>query len=126
MRAYAHRHKHIHIHTPTHTSTTGILRASIPECRDAWRFSLGRGVLAIATLGVLTGIPSSSSTLYCYFIPESAVDFVNCFIIILAVPGERRAISVSMLAEKLAGQSVALEKLVITWQEGRARLQQWC
>ena len=90
MRAYAHRHKHIHIHTPTHTSTTGILRASIPECRDAWRFSLAGGELAIATLGVLTGIPSSSSTLYCYFIPESAVYFVNCFIIILAVPWRKK------------------------------------
>ena len=32
---YVHIYKHIYIHNPIHTSTTGVHRASIPECGDA-------------------------------------------------------------------------------------------
>ena len=51
---YVHINKHVYIHDPIHTSTTGVHRASIPECGDAWRFSLSGNELVIAVLSVLT------------------------------------------------------------------------
>lgn len=80
-------HKHIHIYTPT--PTTGVLRARIPECGDAWKFSVVGDELATATLGVLKVTPSSSScNLQCIVTssPNLQFYFVNCFSFIFAVP----------------------------------------
>lgn len=85
-----HMHGHLHIYTSTTTPTTEVLRASVPECGDAWKFSVGGGELTTATLGVLKVTPSSSSyTLHCIVVissPNLQYIFVNCFILVFVVP----------------------------------------
>lgn len=85
-----HMHGHLHIYTSTTTPTTEVLRASVPECGDAWKFSVGGGELTTATLGVLKVTPSSCSyTLHCIVVissPNLQYIFVNCFIFVFVVP----------------------------------------
>lgn len=85
-----HMHGHLHIYTSTTTPTTEVLRASVPECGDAWKFSVGGGELTTATLGVLKVTPSSCSyTLHCIVVissPNLQYIFVNCFILVFVVP----------------------------------------
>lgn len=85
-----HMHGHLHIYPSTTTPTTEVLRASVPECGDAWKFSVGGGELTTATLGVLKVTPSSSSyTLHCIVVissPNLQYIFVNCFILVFVVP----------------------------------------
>lgn len=85
-----HMHGHLHIYTSTTTPTTEVLRASVPECGDAWKFSVGGGELTTATLGVLKVTPSSCSyTLHCIVVissPNLQYIFVNWFILVFVVP----------------------------------------
>lgn len=85
-----HMHGHLHIYTSTTTPTTEVLRASVPECGDAWKFFVGGGELTTATLGVLKVTPSSCSyTLHCIVVissPNLQYIFVNCFILVFVVP----------------------------------------
>lgn len=87
---HTHMHGHLHIYTSTTTPTTEVLRASVPECGDAWKFSVGGGELTTATLGVLKVTPSSCSyTLHCIVVissPNLQYIFVNCFILVFVVP----------------------------------------